>query len=82
MKTGVAHYDKLEPIDVSHIAILERLALRNPPGEWHLMRCDRVNRLFLRVRPGDKGAFLSRYVWDWRQTDEIVSYLLRKAAAA
>lgn len=68
-------------IDELHAAVSERVALREAPGEWIVMRCAWAERLFLKV--GD--AHVSRYVWRWQKTDATVDLLLaaaqRKGAA-
>lgn len=58
-----------------HAAVSERVALRDAPGDWTVMRCASAVRLFLKAGDG----YVSRYVWQWQATDPTVDLLLAAA---
>ena len=68
----------LEPVEVLYASVAERFALRDPPGTWQVLRCAPLVRLF--VKDGDRHV--SRYVWDWKETDSVIDALLEKVGDA
>lgn len=68
-----ARYAALD-VDELYASVLERLAVRNPPGDWQVMRCPSAVRLFLNLGT----EFMSRYVWDWQDTDALIDLLAKR----
>jgi hypothetical protein len=64
-------------IDELHTSVAERLALRDPPGEWLVMKCSSAVRLFLTADTKP----VSRYVWCWQETDAVIDLLAARSVA-
>lgn len=73
-KRGAMHA-AVGDISELHAAVSERVAVRGPPGDWTVMRCASAVRLFLKAADG----YVSRYVWQWQETDPTVDLLLAAA---
>ncbi len=71
-----AMHAAVDDIDVLHNDVRERLAIRDPDGSWGVMHCGDAVRLFLGY---GEDATLSRYVWHWRDTDNVIDHLTARA---
>lgn len=67
-----AMHASTDPTDVLAADVAERLAIRDPEGEWTVQRHTRAVRLFLKA--GEDHV--SKYIWAWKDTDDVIDYLL------
>lgn len=66
-------HSNLDPIPVLAADVGERLAIRDPLGEWTVQAVSGAVRLYLRTGP---ESHVSRYVWHYRDTDAVIDHLL------